>query len=55
MPHDKSISCLNKERDNGMVYCFAQGEKELDEQYQAVAGKKKKKAWVIKAAFFAEF
>lgn len=38
MPHDKSIPCLNQERDNGMVYCFAQ--EELETGYQAVAGKK---------------
>lgn len=44
MPHDKSILCLNQERDNGTVYCFAQGQKELESGYEAVAGKKKEEA-----------
>lgn len=42
MPRDKFISCLNQERDNGTVYCFAQGKKELEAEYQAVAGKEEK-------------
>lgn len=42
MPHDKSIPCLNQETNNGTVYCFAQGEKELEAEYQAGAGKKEK-------------
>lgn len=42
MPHDKSIPCLNQERENGTVYCSAHREKELEAEYQAVAGKKEK-------------
>lgn len=51
MPHDKSIPSLNKERDNRMVYCFAPREKELEEQYLAVAWKEKEKSLDHKSHF----
>lgn len=35
--------CLNRESINAMVCCFAQGEKELEAEYQGVVGKRKEK------------
>lgn len=36
--------CLNRDSINAMVCCFAQGEKELEAEYQGVVGKRKEKA-----------